>query len=131
MKDRRARLFRIEALPRFLWQTLTLLATVAYNLAVHMPYFLWFLVCSSPYILFHTLEIIFLFAFMTSTLVVNDLEDLGYAVQDFLAPHVCTIFAAAREWLVAGLEAAFLTDEEIRRRTVRRAESEVSDLSEE
>ncbi|PIL33749.1 hypothetical protein GSI_04374 [Ganoderma sinense ZZ0214-1] len=130
VKDQ-ARPFFLEAIPRFLWQTLALLATIAFNLAVNMPYFLWFLVCSSPYILFHALEIVFLFAFAVGTLVVRDLEELGYVVQDYLTPYACEVFTAAREWLVAGLEAAFLTEEEIRRRTMLREGSEVSDVSEE
>ncbi|KAI1790382.1 hypothetical protein LXA43DRAFT_891083 [Ganoderma leucocontextum] len=117
----RARPFK--ALPRFLWETIMLLATIAFNLIAYAPYFLWFIVCSSPYILFHALEIIFRIFFTISTLVVNDLEELGYAVQDCVAPHVCLGLGIARGWLVAGLEAAFLTDEEIQQRVG----SEVSD----
>ena len=128
---RQARPFLLEALPCLLWQTIVLLATIAFNIAVNVPRLLWFFVWSSPYILFHTLEIIFLIIFTIGTRVVCDLEDLGYMVQDCLTPFVCGVSGAAREWLVAGLEAAFLTDEEIRRRTMRRAASEVSGGSDE
>ena len=119
----RARLL-LTSLSRSFWQTLTMLATVACNLAVYGPRLLWFFLCCSPYILFHTLEIVFLVIFMIGTLAVYDLEELGYTAQDCLAPYVCGFFGPAREWLVAGLEAAFLTDEEIRRVMRQREASE-------
>lgn len=128
MKNRAHHL--LTAPPRFLWHALTRLATIACNLAIYGPRLLWFFLCCSPYILFHTLEIVFLIIFAIGTLVVYDLEDLGDAVQDFLAPYVCVFFGAAREWIVAGLEAAFLTDEEIRRVMMQREAPEASDVSE-
>ena len=108
------RLF-LAAVLCFLGRALRPLADTAFNLAVYGSRFLWFFVCSSPYILFHSLEIVFLVLFALGTVVVRDLEDLGCVVQDFLVPHACAVLGATQVWLVAGLEAAFLTDKEIRR----------------
>ena len=60
-------------------------------------------------------RIVYLVLFALGTVVVRDLEDLGYMVQDFFAPHACAVLGMVGEWIVAGLEAAFLTDEEISR----------------
>ncbi|PIL33791.1 hypothetical protein GSI_04416 [Ganoderma sinense ZZ0214-1] len=116
------------AVSRVLGRAMRRLARAAFNITVYGPRFLWFFVSCSPYILFHALEVGVLFFLAFGTVVIHDLEDLGYIVQYFLAPHVCQVLGVARAWLVAGLEAAFLTDDEIRRRSQFKSGLDVSGI---
>ncbi|EJF60645.1 hypothetical protein DICSQDRAFT_155591 [Dichomitus squalens LYAD-421 SS1] len=108
--------FVSETIPRLLGLTVARLLLVLSNLAIGIPYFLWFLLSCSPYILFRTLEIALLALYAVGAIVLRDLEELVYVLVGYAAPPAW-VFRSAGRWLVAGLEAAFLTDEEINRRT--------------
>ena len=68
---------------------------------------------------------------LSQRLVAEALRLLGCGETDWLEPDVCAVLGAARAWLLAGLEAVFLTDEEAPRCAMERGCSEVSDVSEE
>ena len=122
--------FLCETVPRVVARTVTSLLLFPFHLVIGVLYLLWCLLRRLPHILYHTSYIALLALYVIGTAVVRNLEKLVYVLLDHIIPPAW-VFRSAGQWIVAVLEAAFVTDEEIERRAEEACEMEEYETEEE